>query len=153
MNKQFEISKITRNNILKAVQSLSDEQLVKIPQGYNNNILWNMGHIVGSGQKLTYGMSGVPMRISEEFPAVFAKGSSPKEWKSTPDIKQVKEYLSTTSALLEEDYNKGIFNGKPYKEYETSYGFIIMNVNDAISFCNVHDAVHFGIIMALKKMV
>jgi hypothetical protein len=68
MKKEFEISKITRNNILKAVQNLSDEQLIKIPQGYNNNILWNMGHVVGSGQKLTYGMAGMPMRVSEDFP-------------------------------------------------------------------------------------
>jgi len=151
MKKEFEILKITRNNILKAIQNLSDEQLMKVPQGYNNNILWNMGHVVSSGQKLIYGNASVPMRINEDYPAFFGKGSNPRQWQSTPDIHKVKEYLTSTPALLEEDYNKGIF--KSYKEYETSYGFLITNVNDAISFCNIHDALHLGIIMAQKKVV
>src|SRR6478735_5603655 len=109
MNSQFEILNITRANILKSVQNLSDEQLLKIPAGFNNNILWNMGHIAGSTQKLTYAMAGLPMRVEESYPAPFGKGTSPLQWTSTPDIEQVKKYLATTIPLLKEDYEKGLF--------------------------------------------
>jgi hypothetical protein len=151
MNREFNILKITRANILKTIANLSDEQLVKIPQGHNNNILWNVGHIVSSNQKLTYALSGNPMRIEEELLVLFGKGTDPKQWKSTPDIKKVKEYLTSTAIWLEEDFNKGIF--KSFKEYETSYGFPLKNIEDAISFGNTHEAVHFGIVMAMKKLV
>lgn len=151
MKKEFEILKITRGNILKAVQNLSDEQLIKIPQGFNNNILWNVGHIVSSGQKLTYGLSNIPMKVSEDYPTIFGKGTDPKKWSSTPDIGEIKGHLISTPALLEEDYKQGIF--KEYKEYPTSYGFTICNIEDAIAFCNIHEALHFGVIMAMRKLV
>ena len=91
MKREFDILKITRENILKAVQNLSDEQLLKIPSGYNNNILWNMGHVVSSTQKLTYGLAGIPIGIPEEIPVLFGKGSDPKQWKQLPDITEVKK--------------------------------------------------------------
>jgi hypothetical protein len=151
MKREFEILKVTRANVAKSIANLSDEQLLKIPQGFKNNILWNVGHIVTSTQKLTYTLSGNPMRIEEEIAVFFGKGSAPSDWKSTPDIKKLKEYIITTAAWLEEDFNKGIF--KTYKEYETSYGYKLKSIEDAISFANAHEGVHFGIIMGLKKLV
>lgn len=151
MNKDFELLKITRNNILKSVEGLSDAQLATIPSGFNNNILWNLGHIVSSGQKLTYALSGLPMKVSEEFAAPYAKGTDPKLWTSIPNVGEVKEYLSATPVLLEQDYYNGMF--RSYRSYATSYGYTITGIEDAIRFCNVHEAVHFGVIMTLKKLV
>lgn len=151
MKREFEILKVTRANILKTITGLTEEQLLKIPQGFSNNILWNVGHIISSNQKLTYALSGNPMRIEDELPALFGKGTDPKQWKSTPDINKVKEYLISTAVWLEEDFNKGIF--KSFKEYETSYGFPLKSIEDAISFGNTHEAVHFGIVMAMKKLI
>lgn len=151
MKNQFEIHKVTRENILKCVQDLSDEQLNKIPEGFNNNILWNMGHIVSSTQRLCYANSSLPLRVPENMPLIFGKGTNPKQWEAIPDVKSVKEYLVSTVTLLEQDCEDGIFH--EYKGYLTSYGFEIKNIHDAIAFCNVHEALHFGVILTLKKLV
>jgi len=151
MNTQFEILRITRENILKSIQGLSDEQLIKIPEGFSNNILWNMGHVVSSSQNLIYANSGLPLRVPENMPLLFGKGSNPKLWNAVPDVKSVKEYLVSTVTQLVQDYEKGMFH--EYKPYQTSYGYFITNFPDAIAFSNVHEALHLGVIMSLKKIV
>lgn len=152
MQTQFEILKITRGNYLKAIEGLSDEQLLIIPKGFNNNILWNVGHILSSGQKLTYGLAGLPLGLPEVIPTAFAKGTDPKSWNGAPiDVKVVKELLVELPVKLEEDYKKGIF--KSFKDYPTSYGFLIKNIEDSITFSNTHEALHLGVVKSLRKLV
>jgi hypothetical protein len=151
MEREFEILKVTRQNMLNIVNSLSSEQLVKIPSGFKNNILWNVGHCVSASQGLCYGISGLPLMISDEFRNMFKKGSGPSEWTTSPDIENIKEILITSVDTLEEDYKKGVF--KKYGEYPTSYGYTLKSIEDAISFNNVHEGLHLGVIMSLKKFV
>lgn len=145
----FEVLKTTRNNCLKNIENLSDEQLLVIPQGHNNNILWNLGHIVSAQQGLCYGRAGLPMNISPDFIAFFRKGSAPSAWENSPSVKEVKELLISTADKLEQDYKAGLFQS--YNEYPTSYGVTLKSIEDAIAFNNVHEGLHLGVIMALRK--
>ena len=52
---------------------------------------------------------------------------------------------------LIEDYNNSIFQN--FSEYPTSYNFTLNSVEDAIQFNNVHEGLHFGYIMAIKKAI
>jgi hypothetical protein len=38
-----------------------------------------------------------------------------------------------------------------YKPYTTSYGYTLNNIEDAVRFVMVHDALHFGYAMAIRK--
>ena len=67
MQAAFEVQKTSRNILLKFLESYSLEQLNKIPEGYNNNIIWNIGHIIASQQGLVYKLSGLPALVSEDF--------------------------------------------------------------------------------------
>jgi hypothetical protein len=58
--------------------------------------------------------------------------------------------LSTVD-LLEEDYKNGIF--KQFKTYTTGYNATLSNVEEAIMFNNIHEGLHFGYAMALRKLV
>lgn len=151
MKKQFELLKATRNNILKVTEGLSDEQLLKIPAGFNNNILWNMGHVITSTERLTYVLSGLPMKLSDAYVTWFIKGSDPKQWTQMPSVEEVKALLLSTPDRLQEDYGKGIF--KNYKEYPTSYGYLLKNIEEAIAFSVVHEAMHLGNIQSMKKLL
>jgi hypothetical protein len=151
MERHFDLLSVTRNNIIKLINGISEEQLLVVPSGFKNNIIWNAGHVLNSQQKLIYGLAGVPLRIPETFSPFFSKGTSPSEWNERPDVKQVKELLLSTVPLLKEDFDNRLF--KSYKEYPASYGFVLKNVEDAIIFNNVHESMHLGTMLALRKLV
>ncbi len=150
MEREFEILKIGRNHLLKLVNKFTDEELMEIPDGFNNNILWNAGHIITSQQRLCYGMSGLELTIPIEYIAFFAKGTSPRDWKQTPDISKLKTLIADTDTI-QNDYKKGLF--KNYKPYETSYGYLLKSIEDAIAFNNIHEAIHTSAANSLSKLI
>ena len=151
MQKQFEIHLATRKNILKAIESLSEEQLNKIPKGFSNNIMWNVAHVLVTQQLLCYKMSGLEMSLDETVIDLFKKGSAADYEVCQDEADIIKEELLTLSTKLEDDYKTGLF--KDYETYPTSYKVELSSIEDAIQFNNVHEALHFGYIMALKKAV
>lgn len=137
--------------IVRMIENLTDAQLCHVPEGYRNNILWNVGHIVSSHQILLYQRAGLPMGVTEEFVAAFGRGSSPAEWSSTPDIEGVKSLVREQPAQLEDDFKSGRFTD--YERYTTSTGIELRNWEDALAFNHFHEGVHTGVILAQKRLV
>ena len=81
----------------------------------------------------------------------YRKGTAPSEEFTQEEFDEVKELLAGLPDTLEEDLNEGIF--KDYTEYPTSTGFVLHNIEEAISFNNMHEGLHLGVIMALTKLV
>ena len=52
---------------------------------------------------------------------------------------------------MQQDYDNGLFT--EYSEYTTSYNITLSSAEDAIAFNNVHEGLHFGYIMGLKKAI
>lgn len=151
MNTHFEILKTTRTNVLNAIEGLSNEQLNTIPEGFNNSIIWNVAHIVVTQQLLCYKVSGLPMHLEDSFIDRFKKGSSAEGTVSEEEVLFIKEKMMSLIDQIEKDYAEGIF--KTYTQYPTSYNFVLNSAEDAIKFNNVHEGLHFGYIMAQKKLV
>ncbi|HWS60465.1 MAG TPA: DinB family protein [Flavobacterium sp.] len=151
MSQLFTITETSRNLVSKILENHSLEQLNKIPEGFNNNMIWNIAHIVVTQQLLVYKLSGLPMLFSEEMIEKYKKGTKPERDATQADIDEVKSLLFSTIKKTKEDYYNGIF--KNYQEYPTSTGFILKNVEDALAFNNFHEGLHIGILMNLRKLV
>jgi len=151
MKTQFEITKFNRNCILAITEGLNQEQLNTIPQGYKNNIAWNIGHTVVTQQLLVYKLSGLPCLISDETIAKYGKGSNATTDMSSEELKSLLDTLLPLAEKMEADYNAGVF--KNYNNYTTSLGFELTDVKKALQFSNYHEGIHVGIIMAIKKLV
>ena len=54
MEATFKIWETSRKMYLKIVENYSLEHLNKIPEGFSNNLAWNLGHIIVSQQGLVY---------------------------------------------------------------------------------------------------
>ena len=54
MHQTFDITRTSRKIISQLLQDFTLEQLNTIPEGFNNNIIWNIGHIVVVQQMLVY---------------------------------------------------------------------------------------------------
>ena len=149
MTTQLNILKATRKNILKAIDGLSLEALNTIPKGFNNNIIWNMTHVVVTQQLLCYKLSCNKMRLPNEIVTAYKKGSEPAESVSAEHVAQTVTWLSDSIDWIEKDLDMDIF--KEFKPYPTSYGFTLTSIEDAVTFNNVHEGMHLGWIGAIKK--
>jgi hypothetical protein len=137
------ISKILENHTL--------EQLNKIPEGFSNNLIWNIAHVVVTQQLLVYKLSGLPMMVSDEIIEKYKKGTQPEQKATQAEVDEIKSLLFSTIEKTKEDYAKGVF--KNYTEYPTSTGFVLNSIQDALNFNNFHEGLHIGILMSIRKLV
>lgn len=151
MTTQFNILKKSRELVFKKIENLTNEQLHKVPEGFNNNIIWNVAHLVVTQQLLHYKLSGLQCLIPDELIEKFKKGTSPSETLNEEEVEEIKELLIGLPDTLEEDFNAGIFEN--YQVYPTSTGFVLTDIQNAIAFNNMHEGLHLGVIMSLTKLV
>lgn len=151
MTPVLDVHNTIRNILIKILDNHSLEQLNKIPEGFNNNLIWNIGHCISSQQVLVYKLSGLPTLASDEFIAKYKKGTKPEGDVSQEEVLEIKELLSKTAKQTEKDLKDQLFVN--YNEYTTSMGFTLKNVQDALNFNNYHEGIHTGIIMSIRKLV
>lgn len=149
MKATFDILQATRNLVLKTIDSLSLEQVNTIPSHFNNNIAWNIGHLVVTQQLLCYGLSNTPKLVSEELIEKYKKGTAPTSDISESEWEEILDLFKILGLQMETDFNQQVFG--EFKTYPTSYGYDLNNIEAAIQFNNVHEALHLGYIMALKR--
>ena len=118
---------------------------------FDNNIWWNIAHVVVTQQALVYGLSGLQMRVPKELVDKFKKGTVPDGSATDEEMEAIENFLISTAEWGEEDYDNGLFND--YKEYTTSLNVTLKTVEDAITFNLFHEGLHLGAILALQKVV
>ena len=151
MHQTFAVTKNSRKALSHFLDVISLEQLNKIPVGFNNNIIWNIAHIVVVQQMLAYKLSGLPMLISDEMVAKYMRGTKPTQDVTQSEIDEIQTLLFETINKTEDDYNDGIFQN--FQEFTSLSGFTMRNIEDALSFNYYHEAVHTGMIMSIMKFV
>lgn len=151
MQNHFDILKKSRQIILKITDKLSIEQLNKIPDGFNNNIVWNIAHLVVTQQLLCYKLAGLECAVSAEMIKKFQKGSSPSFNVSSEEFESIKSKFLQLPVKMEQDFANGLF--KDYQAYDTSVQITLSSIDDGIVFNTYHEGIHLGIILQLLKLV
>jgi glutamyl/glutaminyl-tRNA synthetase len=147
----LEITKTSRNMVSKLIQGFTLEQLNKVPAGFNNNLIWNVAHIVVTQQLLVYKLAGLPVMVSEEMIEKYKKGTKTEHVASQEEVDEILLLLHKTIAQTEIDIENNLFQN--FNEYPTSTGFVLKTNQDSMSFNNFHEGLHIGVIMAIRKLV
>ena len=127
------------------------EQLNKVPNGFNNNLIWNIGHIIVAQQSLIYKGSNLPMHISEDLLNLYKPGTKPTGTTSQTEVNELKGLLFSLVDKTEADFQKGIFT--TYNERTTTTGFHLASTKDAFEFNNYHEGLHLGYMMGIRKFL
>jgi len=151
MQKTFDITRTSRKVLLQFLENHTLEQLNKIPEGFNNNLIWNIAHIVVVQQMLVYKLSGLPMLVSDEMVDKYKRGTKPEQDVTQAEVDEIKSLLFETIDRTEADYAAKIF--KNYQGFTTMSGFTLENAEDALGFNYYHEAVHTGIMMGIRKFI
>ena len=151
MKQTFGITLKSREILLQFLDNYSLEQLNRIPDGFNNNLIWNIGHIIVVQQMLAYNLSGLPMMVADEMVAKYKRGTKPDGNAGQDEIDEIRKLLLEAVTKTQSDYDSGVF--KQYQSFTTKTGFENNTLEDAINFNNYHDGVHSGVMMSIRKFV
>lgn len=152
MIKEFRYAYIIRKKLIDIVQSLSIEQLNKIPEGYNNNIAWHFGHLLVSTEMLCYVRSGAMTEKRIEFADKYKNGTWPQSFIPQEEIDYLISKMLSSLDDIELDYHNGVF--QPIQTYSThTFGLELKNIEEVFECCAYHDTVHWGNVLAMKKLV
>jgi len=151
MNKQIDNIRKTRLILLELISDLSQEQLNKIPAGFNNNIIWNLGHLIAAQEGILYLRGGLALTLDQKFYDSFKNGSRPDHEFSSDEIISIKKLLISSLEQVENDLKMNIFNN--YQGWKTRFNVEISTIGEALNFIPFHEGLHIGCIMAYKKMI
>ncbi|MEZ4855218.1 MAG: DinB family protein [Gelidibacter sp.] len=151
MNWAFDITLKNRAVLKTFMETYTLEELNKIPEGFKNNMIWNIAHTIATQQALVYKLSGLPTIITEELLNKYRKGTAPERDLTQAEVDEIKGLLFSTIEKTKEDYDNGVFQN--FNTYTVTTKNTLTNVMEAIEFNNYHEGIHLGYILALKKHI
>lgn len=151
MTKLLDVIKKTRHSLLELINGLDAQQLNLIPDGFNNNIIWNLGHMVSSQQGLCYLKAGLEPVVKEEFRIAYQPGSVPLLPLSITEINNIKNMFILTIEQLETDIDKGLFLN--YICWTNRFDIEMTCINDVLCYLPYHDGLHSDRIAAYRRLI
>ncbi|MGE7612876.1 DinB family protein [Paenibacillus sp. FSL H7-0737] len=146
----FKQIEFVRSVTVRAVEELSEELLDIIPQGLNNNIRWNLGHIYLVQEKFAFHSARELMQLPESFERLFAKGTKPAEWSEKPPTLEVliKMLSEQPKRIQEAMHNRLSEQATPLT---TGSGLTLNTIGEFINFTLYHEGMHFNTIKLLNR--
>lgn len=141
----------SRKYVYGLLEHLALEQLNKVPEGFNNNIIWNVAHTIVTQQLLVYRLSGLPCMVPEDMITRYRKGTKAENDVTQAEVDAIKNLMFSTIEKTSEDYDKKLF--QTYNEYTVTTKNTLTNVDDAIDFNNFHEGIHLGYVLALQRVI
>ncbi len=132
-------------------EGLSEAQMLKVPPGLRNNILWNLGHLIVDNCDMIYRPAHLQPPHPEAFAALFAAGTSPADWSSPPPIAEVRDVSGELAERIANDYRNDRF-GRFDPSLVVS-GWPVTNLEETLAYAANHTAIHLGIMMTLRRLV
>lgn len=142
-----------RGQTLQLFSFITGRQADLIPDGFNNSLRWNLGHILVT-QELIMFQFGINQPGAFDTTTInqFIIGSSPKEWTEPPPaLDEIKQHLqqqegrikAAFTGLWTEEITKPFDLGKQGKE----------TIGDLFLFTLWHEAWHQGVINSYRQII
>ncbi|MFB2120959.1 DinB family protein [Parapedobacter sp. 2B3] len=143
----------SRKAFAELVDGLSADELNQVPDGFNNNIIWNFGHIVVSTPLLCYVRTGIwPDAAKIKYVEAYKKGTKPTYEVNASELADLKGLAISTIHTLEEDYKNGLF--KQMEPFSTiTFGAVINTIEELLATTVGHDNTHYGYAIAQRRII
>lgn len=152
MNKKIEQIKNVRNFLLDQTRDLTTKQVNDIPAGFNNNVIWNLAHVISAQQGVCYVRAGLPIVVDDKYFSPFRPSKKPEHFIDDTEVAIIKKLLITTIRRFEQDLEENLFvRYSPW--LARPYGIEVSDINDAMDFLIYHEGLHAGYIMAMKHLL
>lgn len=141
-----------RGKIAAQLEGFSAAQLNEIPKGLNNNLIWQLGHLVVSTELLAYLRSQAMPEKVVPLAEKYRMGTKPESFVSEAEISELKARFFTSIDQLEADYRAGLLAAaQPFATM--TFGITANNIEEILQMCFWHDTLHWGNINVIRKLV
>jgi DinB superfamily len=143
---------VVRAITLQRLESITEDMADIIPNGFNNNIRWNVGHILIVQEQLALNFAGLSPQLSPEFVNFFGNRTSPREWKVEPPSLQIlSDELKKQTAFIKESLGNRL-QEKAIKPF-VRLGFKMETIGEILTFSLHHEGMHTGVIYAIQRAI
>jgi hypothetical protein len=137
-----------REETLQLVEDITEEEAESIPNGFHNNIRWNLGHIYLDQflwiEFLMQEKSDETQRLNKWF----GFGTSPSNFtEDTPNLSELKELLRRQPAMIKERYGHRMEEEFP----PTEMG--MFTIEQVLTRTIFHEGLHIGAIQYIKRFL
>ncbi|MCU9614430.1 DinB family protein [Caldibacillus lycopersici] len=133
----------------QTIQRIGEQIADVVPDGFNNNIRWNLGHIPVVQEALVFGTLGEKQALPEAFSEYFRPGSKPADWTSEPPtLEEIATVLSNQKLRIREALQGRLEETLP-KPFTLPAGITFQTVSETLLFSCVHEGFH---IEAIKRI-
>ncbi|WP_243292332.1 DinB family protein [Bacillus sp. FJAT-47783] len=147
----FEHVKTTREITENMLKKIPESDFMDIPAGFNNNLLWNFGHIAYVQDMLVYHLIGETMHVPDSYETYFARGTKPKDWAlAPPTIDEVKMVLVEQKERIHENLRGKLDTPLP-QPFTNGTGKEFYTVGETLLFSTYHEALHMNTILRIYR--
>lgn len=147
----FNQLKVIRSNTINAVKELSESQADSVPEGFNNNIRWNLGHVYLVQERFAFGFIPEPILMPDGFTDLFGRDTKPSEWKvQPPTLPELIQLLEDQTSRIQEKLNNRL-DEVVAKPFTMPSGLTLKTIGEFLTFSMYHEGMHVQTIKMLKR--
>jgi len=148
----FDQLKVIRTNTVNAVKELTENQADLVPEGFNNNIRWNLGHVYLVQERFAFGFTEEPMLMPDGFTELFGRDTKPSQWKvQPPTLPELIQLLEDQTSRIKEKLNNRL-DEAVVKPFVMPSGLSLKTIGEFLTFSMYHEGMHVQTIKMLKKL-
>lgn len=140
--------KTSRQWILDTFEKVSEEDMMKIPEGFKNNIHWQLGHVAGMMELPTAALTDSKTDDGKRYQKYFGYGTSPEDFDDdTPTLDEIKALLEGQVPRLDDITEEGLEEDLPREFMGMTKRY------EQLSFMILHESLHAGKIQEMTKFI
>lgn len=148
----FKAFSFARRAVLDIFSQATTEQLDAIPENYNNNIRWNVGHLLVVADWALHHTDRYEHEIPKHYGSFFQPGTSPKNWSGdVPSQKELSNLLREQHDAMKELTEKhDLF--EPIARPLELKGTTFATIDELIGFLTYHEGLHYQTLKLLMRL-
>ena len=148
----FDQLSFARQSLINTVKEIGEIQADIVPEGFNNSIRWNLGHVCVVQERFSFFFADEPMGIPNEFLELFSAGTKPSDWKIKPPT------LQELDKILREQPNRirerlyGRLDEVIANPFSRIPGITLKTFDELLTFSLFHEGQHIQAVKMLIKL-
>lgn len=136
-----------RRLTLRTVKSVTENEANIIPEGFRNNILWNLGHVYFDQYLWLQYLTGEIMPYHEDYVKLFKNGTNPSQWEYDPPSKEILlQQLEEQTKYIREVFQDRLDDPFPKKSGMKTVRHVLVRTL-------MHESMHLNTIKSYKKLI